>query len=57
MLNKDLKEIKDNVEKIKHPRVNKILESEKIDIIITKIQKLYHTITNKLISFIIMGNL
>ena len=49
MLNKDLKEIKDNVEKIKHPRVNKILESEKIDIIITKIQKLYHTITNKLI--------
>ena len=49
MLNNDLKEIKEDISRVKHPRLSKILESEKIDIIITKIQNLYHDISNKLI--------
>ena len=49
MLNKDLKELKHNISSIKHPRINKILESDKIDIIINKIQNIYHNISSKLI--------
>lgn len=49
MLNNELKDIKDNIEKIKHPRLSKIFESPKIDLIITNIQNLYHKISNKLI--------
>ena len=49
MLNEELKEIKDNIEKIKHPRLSKIFESPKIDLIISKVQNLYHKISNKLI--------
>lgn len=49
MLNEELKEIKDDIEKIKHPRLSRILQSEKIDLIITKIQNIYHKITDKLI--------
>ena len=49
MLNKDLKEIKDEITRIKHPRLNKILESPKIELIISKVQNLYHKISDKLI--------
>ena len=49
MLNEELKKIKKDLSKIKHPRISKILESEKIDLVITKIQNLYHQITNKII--------
>ena len=49
MLNSDLKKIKDDLSKIKHPRISKILESDKIDKVITKIQNLYHKIADKLI--------
>ena len=49
MLNKELREIKDDLLKIKHPRLNKIFESDKIDFIITKMQNLYHRISDKLI--------
>jgi len=49
MKNSDLKEIKDELSKIKHPRISKILESEKIDSVITKIQNIYHLIANKLV--------
>ena len=49
MLNKDIKKIKDDLLELKHPKINKILESEKIDNIITKIQNIYHKITDKLI--------
>ena len=49
MKNSDLKEIKDEISKVKHPRISKILESDKIDKIISKIQNLYRRITDKLI--------
>ena len=49
MLNKDLKEIKDDISRVKHPRLSRILQSEKIDIVITKIQDIYHKISKKLI--------
>ena len=49
MKNPDLKEIKNRISKIKHPRINKILESDKIDSLITKIQHLYLLVSNKLI--------
>ena len=49
MLNKDLQKIKDDLSKIKHPRISKILESDKVDKVITKIQNIYRQITGKLI--------
>lgn len=49
MLNKDLKDIKEDISKIKHPKLNKIFESEKIDVVIDKVLKIYHNITDKLI--------
>ena len=49
MLKKDLKEIKKEVSKIRHPRISKILESDKIDVIIMKVQGLYNRITEKLV--------
>ena len=49
MLNKDLDNIRDDLSKIKHPRISKILQSDKIDLVITKVQNLYHKIANKLV--------
>ena len=49
MLNNDLKDIKNDLSKIKHPRISKILESDKIDLVITKVQNIYHKIANKLV--------
>lgn len=48
-MNKDLKELKHEISSIKHPRLNKIFESEKIDRIISKVQDIYHRISDKLI--------
>ena len=49
MLNDELKELKQEISLIKHPRLNKILESNKIDNIITKVQNFYSNISSKLI--------
>ncbi len=49
MLNKELKELKHDLFLKKSNRINKILESDKIDTIINKIQSLYHKISNILI--------
>lgn len=49
MLNEELKEIKKDLSKIKHPKISKILQSEKIDNLINRIQNFYRKITDKLI--------
>jgi len=49
MSNNEIKKIKEDLFEIKHPKLNKILQSEKIDTIIFKLQNIYHFITNKLI--------
>ena len=49
MRNSNLKEIKDSISKVKHPRISKILESNKIDFVITKIQNIYYKIYDKLV--------
>ena len=46
---KKLNNLKHEISSLKHPRINKILESDKIDIIINKIQDIYHKISSKLI--------
>lgn len=48
-MNKELKDLKQEISSIKHPRLNKILQSEKLDLIITKVQEIYQNISNKLI--------
>ncbi len=48
-MNKYLKDLKQEISSIKHPRLNKILQSEKLDLIITKVQEIYQNISNKLI--------
>ena len=49
MLNKDLNDLKQDISSIKHPRLNKILESDKIDNVITKVQEFYSNLSSKLI--------
>lgn len=49
MLNKELKDLKQDISYIKHPRISKILESDKIDNIITKVQAFYSKISSKLV--------
>ena len=49
MLNKNLKDLKAELNIKRHNKINKILESDKIDSIINKVQDLYHKISDKLI--------
>ena len=46
MLNKDLNDLKQDISSIKHPRLNKILESDKIDKVITKVQEFYSNLSS-----------
>lgn len=48
-MNKEIKDLKHEITSIKHPKLNKLLQSEKLDLIITKVQEIYQNISNKLI--------
>ena len=48
-MNKEIKDLKQEISSIKHPKLNKLLQSEKLDLIITKVQEIYQNISNKLI--------